>query len=345
VTAIQGSTQQGFVVDLPSVPHAFLMEAPLVDGDWIDRYNVELAEWGARLVEKGFLLEEPKDNHPLAWQRIIDQKDGSEADTAVTMKLWQQAKKHLQTFPGRTRIIDEREYLSFNDYLKWRGRRNKGDLRSEVRTGLAVGLWNQWVEAQGEEGVATLAGVKVGKLDCYTDGYRYQVCPSTLELSEELSQRKTLLAALHVGKPDRGDEERFRHRVEHWKESALGFLPEIYTLRKAIDSISQRYFDGQEALFPEVAEGFEQLLALVEKLVGVYNEALAGDIERLESLLSETRDGQDESPVTIDLAGLVDNVQGSAREQVAYMVDMAKADALDLLGETRQAWELVDRHI
>ena len=31
--------------------------------------------------------------------------------------------------------------------------------------------------------------------------------------------------------------------------------------------------------------------------------------------------------------------------QVAYIVDMAKADALDLLGETRQAFELVDRHV
>ena len=56
-------------------------------------------------------------------------------------------------------------------------------------------------------------------------------------------------------------------------------------------------------------------------------------------------DGQQSSPLTIDLAGLIENVQGAAREQVAYMVDMAKSDALDLLGETRQAYELVDRHV
>ena len=86
-------------------------------------------------------------------------------------------------------------------------------------------------------------------------------------------------------------------------------------------------------------------MALVEKLVGIYNEALAGGIERLERLLIQTGDGQDESPLTIDLAGLIENVQGAAREQVAYLVDMAKADALDLLGETRQAFELVDRHV
>ncbi len=62
-------------------------------------------------------------------------------------------------------------------------------------------------------------------------------------------------------------------------------------------------------------------------------------------LLIETREGQDETPLTIDVAGLIESVQGVAKEQVAYMVDMAKADALDLLGETRQAFELVDRHV
>jgi len=98
-------------------------------------------------------------------------------------------------------------------------------------------------------------------------------------------------------------------------------------------------------MIPTVAEGFDQLLALVEKLVDIYNEGLATDIESLERLLIETGDAQDESPLTIDLAGLIENVHEAAREQVAYLVDMAKADALDLLGETRQAFELMDRHV
>ena len=83
----------------------------------------------------------------------------------------------------------------------------------------------------------------------------------------------------------------------------------------------------------------------VEKTVGIYNDALAGDVERLERLLNEIEDGRDESPLTIVLEGLSGSVQEVAREQVAYMVDMAKAEALDLLGETRQAFELVDRHV
>ena len=94
-----------------------------------------------------------------------------------------------------------------------------------------------------------------------------------------------------------------------------------------------------------MAEGFYNLLTLVEKTVDIYNENLAGESERLERLLIMAADGQDEAPLTIDLAGFIENIQGIAKGQVAYVVDMAKADALDLLGETRQAFELVDRHV
>ncbi len=83
-------------------------------------------------------------------------------------------REHLAGFPGRTRVIDERLYLSFADYLKWRGRRNKGDLESGMRTGLVVSSWNQWVEEHNGRGVVTLAGMHVSKLRCYLDGYQYR---------------------------------------------------------------------------------------------------------------------------------------------------------------------------
>ena len=80
-------------------------------------------------------------------------------------------------------------------------------------------------------------------------------------------------------------------------------------------------------------------------MVGNYNEDLADGTDRVEGPLKETENGQDATPLTIDLAELIENVQGAAKGQVAYLVDMAKADALDLLGENRQALELVDRHV
>ena len=79
-----------------------------------------------------------------------------------------------------------------------------------------------------------------------------RICCDSRELVEEVSRHETVLESLQVGKPDSSRDERFRQRVEHWKESALGFLPEIYTLRRAISLISQRYFDGHEALFPRI---------------------------------------------------------------------------------------------
>ena len=190
-----------------------------------------------------------------------------------------------------------------------------------------------------------MAGAEVGKLSCHLDNYRYRVCRDARELAEEVGHRKSLLESVEVGKPDSSDDERFRKRVERWKRLAQGFLPEIYAVRGAIDSINQRYFDGQQILFPAVAEGFDDLVASVEKTVDIYNDALAEDTERLGRLLSEIGDRQDESPLTIDRTGLVEAVREAVADQVAYMVDMAKAEALDMLGETRQAVELVDRHV
>ena len=56
----------GSVVELPAVPNAFLRHAPLVDGDLIDRYTLELAEWGACLKQHGLVIGTSRDKHPLA---------------------------------------------------------------------------------------------------------------------------------------------------------------------------------------------------------------------------------------------------------------------------------------
>ena len=216
---------------------------------------------------------------------------------------------------------------------------------SGMIAGVAVTRWNQWVEGQGHKGSAILAGVDVGELDCYLDGYRYCLCRNVGELAEEMGQRQSLLESIEVGKPGGNDDEQSRQRVENWRELALGLLPEIYALRGAIESINRRYFDGQIILFPALAEGFDRLLASVEKLVGIYKEDLACRIEHVEKLLDESSDGRQASRLKIDLATVVEKVVGAAKGQVAYLVDMAKADALDLIGETRQAFELADRHV
>lgn len=173
VSAMKDLGLDGLMVELPTVPHAFLREAPLVEGQWLDRYVVELAEWGVRLSLQGLVVVESDDPHPLAWFRITDPQDSTEASRDLTKKLWQQTRKHLDRCLGRTREIDGPPCLIWEDYLGWRGRRVKENIASGLSSGLVMSRWNRWVEEQGGEGKATLAGMLVGKLGCHAEGYRY----------------------------------------------------------------------------------------------------------------------------------------------------------------------------
>ena len=73
----------------------------------------------------------------------------------------------------------------------------------------------------------------------------------------------------------------------------------------------------------------------MEKAVDVYEKELAGSIGRVGKLLDKSGRGEQATPLTIDLAGLIESFQGVAKGQVSYLADMAKADALGLLGEAR----------
>ena len=140
--AIKNLGIESYVIELPTLPHAFLREAPLVVREWIDRYLLELCEWGARIAEKGYLVEEPTDSHPFVWYRITD-PDGSQANREVLGNLWQLTKNHVSGLPVAEKEIDGRPYVRFSDYLKWRGCKAKGNLKADLQQGLVVGRWNQ----------------------------------------------------------------------------------------------------------------------------------------------------------------------------------------------------------
>ena len=64
----------------------------------------------------------------------------------------------LQTSPVIIPHRVPRSWGNFEDYMKWRGRRNKGNLMSGMIAEVAVPRWKQWVEGQGHKGSAILAG-------------------------------------------------------------------------------------------------------------------------------------------------------------------------------------------
>ncbi len=241
VTALQalvdsGQVLSGTVARLETVPVSFLRKVPLLEDIWLDRYVVELAQYGSLLRAKGYEISEDQDEHPLASVQFVSH-DGKEIDQAETQSLRRRALRVLARFPGRRREIDGRPYLHFEDYRCWRGRKVKGDPQSEIQRGFVTTSWNIWVDAKGGEGVAALADVPVDELGCYPEP-RYETFPDS---EYRLGQRQRLL-----------DDMRFcisscemkAVRLKEWKECAQVFLAGLYAFQEAVGFISRRYFDG-----------------------------------------------------------------------------------------------------
>ena len=158
----RGAVDAGVVVIIWT-PYEQLDFTPLVERDWIDRHVLELAEFTAALEERGFEFRRDQ-SHPLSQLRAYRRRghDLLLVDDSLLAELRQAAREAIAGFPGRTKKIGTRTYLSIRDYHDWSERRVKGDL--DVLEGIRVSSWNAWVDANGGEGRALLAGVKVGKL-------------------------------------------------------------------------------------------------------------------------------------------------------------------------------------
>jgi hypothetical protein len=132
--------------------------------------------------------------------------------------------------------------------------------------------------------------------------------------------------------------------IRDCREMTETFLSEVYSLRQATDGTSQSYFDGHQVLFPSKASDFARLVNCVEELVEGYNEDLANELGQETILTPEGLAGVEPSNF-IDTAVLVEAVTPAARQHTAFLVDMAKAEALDVLGENQAAVTVMERHV
>jgi hypothetical protein len=183
-----GEVKAGSSAWLETVPMPFLQLAALIDGEWLDRHMLMLAEVGAIAAGKGYQVQKTNDEHPLAWPRFLD-SNGIEINQEEINSLFRQADRHLKKFPGRRKEIDGRPYLHFEDYCSWRGRKVKADLRSCVSAGFLTASWNAWIDAQCEK--PTMAGVPVNRLEYWLEEQDYMVCPDGVE--GQLKRRKSQL--------------------------------------------------------------------------------------------------------------------------------------------------------
>ena len=314
-----GKVQDGYLVYLEDVPMHFLLQAPLVAGKWLDRKIVELAEWGALLKANSYQLSE--EDRPLLAMAKFLRSDGQEASLEEIHKLLEQARQNLATFPGRTRKIDKRVYIHFQDYCEWPGRKVKGDLQSQVSPGLVKASWNRWIQDQGGK----INDMTVKPLLSPVDEQDYYICYSGIE--EALKRRNGILEDTRRW---RYNPEKKEQSIKEWKVLLEIHLNDLYAYRQAINTISQSYFEGQPILFQDLARDLAEIITDTEELAGSFNEVLA-DLFKLSE--------------RIDLEAIHQKDAQKSKYRLGYIIDMAKAEALDSLGEGEEGIKLVERYV
>ena len=115
--------------------------------------------------------------------------------------------------------------------------------------------------------------------------------------------------------------------------------------RRVIDSINRLYYEGQQALFPQVAEGFQELVGYTERLVDLYNRDLADGLDSLMAILPKGDSQKSDEPFSLEVSTLDELTEKPAKHETAYLVDMARVEALDTMGENRKAVAILDRHV
>ena len=90
-------------------------------------------------------------------------------------------------------------------------------------------------------------------------------------------------------------------------------------------------------LFPAVAQGFEELVGYIEGLVDLYNCDLAEGLDRLATVLPKDDSQKSHELFYVNLSTLDKLTAKPSKHQGAYLADMARVEALDAMGENRQA--------
>lgn len=318
VSKLKKVATPGTSLYLEEVPIPFLRDLPLIEGEWIDRHVIELAELGALLKAKGYQPTQT-DEHPLAWPRYKT-KGGSDLGRAELAKLRSHASRRLYKYPGRNKQIAGRQYISFQDYNEWSERKLEGDLTESLYPGVLTASWNAKFGFYPEN---KAGGVAIPRINCLVKEGDYSVNSSSVE--RRLEKRASMLAISNA------PEARIKRELEEWKQTAELWLGKLFADKEAVAVISNRYFDENEVLLDDYRDNLNQLEECVDRLVAVFNgEAGKMGLRNIE--------------IKVAIKVALSNSE-ARQKQSAYLVDMAKAESLDVLGEERQAMEIAERHV
>lgn len=305
-----------YYVELEPFPYRSLGAATLVDGRWIDRRLLELAEYAALLRSRGYRLQDPPDNHPLE-PLLVENSSGSPPGEQELLCIRNEAKRRLRQLRVRTKEICGQVYVDIEEYRNWAGRAVTGELKP--MRGIHVVRWKRRVESLGGEGRAEIAGVKLHRLRAPFGSSDFIACEDETEFARRSETRSLLLEKIHgegrsaVGGPA---------SLSLLREEIAAALIDLLASRELVKRMEQQ-FDGHQFVFRKTKERLARQFTSIEKLVAEFN---------LMSILAEAQGESGSAGLQID----PDSAEISAEERSETMFNTiklrAEASALESLG-------------
>ena len=172
---------------------------------------------------------------------------------------------------------------------------------------------------------STLAGIPVGNLHDYVDQFSYYSCQGDIE--EHLQKRRKFMESLRLfrNQPERQDK-----LIREWKQAVNTCLGELYAFKQAVSCISRNYFDDHQILFPDYQTDLDEIIADYQENVQSFNDSIANGIKSCEPL---------------DLADIRHISSQRVNQQFSSLVDHAKCEALDCLGEEEAATKIAEHYL
>ena len=129
-------------------------------------------------------------------------------------------------------------------------------------------------------------------------------------------------------------EKDFIKEAGAWREYTRLVMAEVDAVHGAVDVVARRYFDGQAILSPDLAEECQETLEAWDTIIEMYNGMVEQRVSQKKVkalLLDREKERMSNEPA----------VQAKA----AFLVDMAKAKALGLLGEHERAGTIMEKYV
>jgi hypothetical protein len=118
-------------------------------------------------------------------------------------------------------------------------------------------------------------------------------------------------------------------------------LSELYGWRGTIAALAERYFQGVNPLMPEIEERLTALVTEAELLAESFNDAL----EMETAARKGTRRRKPALPKPIDVASVRASAEPTGESHASLLVDMARAEAHEMMDERRKALAFAERHL